>query len=197
MSYWNKIPLFRLLIPLIFGILIAIDSDFAKDFFFYIRLILFAFILSLIYFSRFFSAYKNRWVFGLLIHLFVFSVGVSLTQFHALGKQKSHYMHIPCESCIVVLNEDVVSKEKSYKCEVEVIAVKSGDRWINTEGKAILYLAKDSLSSTLLYADKLAVKGSWKAIPTPLILHNLITKTIYLIMELQLNNMCGREIGIL
>ena len=74
---------------------------------------------------------------------------------------------MPSESCIVVLNEDVVSKEKSYKCEVEVIAVKSEGRWINTEGKAILYLAKDSLFSTLLYSDKLAVKGDWKAIPTP------------------------------
>jgi len=167
MNYWNKIPLFRLLIPLLFGILTAIHSEFSKDVFFCITLVLFAFILSLIYFSRFFSSYKNRWIFGLLIYLFVFSAGVNLTQFYAPGKQKNHYTHIASESCIVVLNEDVVSKEKSYKCEVEVIAVKSENKWINTEGKAILYLAKDSFSSTLLYADKLAIKGSWEVIPAP------------------------------
>ena len=61
MKYWNKIPLFRLLIPLILGILSALYSDFTKDIFICITLVLFAFILSLIYFSRFFSAYKNRW----------------------------------------------------------------------------------------------------------------------------------------
>ena len=167
MNYWNKIPLFRLLIPLLFGILTAIHSEFSKDIFFCTTLVLFIFILGLIYFNRGVSIYKNRWIFGLLIYLFVFAVGVNLTQFHAPGKQKDHYTQVSSGFCIVVLNEDVVSKEKSYKCEVEVIAVKSEDRWINTEGKAILYLAKDSFSSTLMYADKLAIKGSWKVIPAP------------------------------
>jgi len=165
MNYWNKIPLFRLLIPLLFGILTAIHSEFSKDIFFCTTLVLFIFILGLIYFNRGFSIYKNRWIFGLLIYLFVFAVGVNLTQFPAPGKQKNHYTHMPSESCIVVLNEDVVSKAKSYKCEV--IAIKSENKWINTEGKAILYLEKGSLSSTLLYTDKLAVKGSWKAISVP------------------------------
>ena len=143
MKYWNRIPLFRLLIPLLFGILTVIHFEFSKDVFLCIKLVLFGCILSLIYFSRVFSSYQNRWIFGLLIHLFVFAVGVNLTQFHAPGKQKDHYTQVSSGFCIVVLNEDVVSKAKSYKCEVEVIAVKSEDRWINTEGKAILYLAKD------------------------------------------------------
>ena len=61
MKYWNKIPLFRLLLPLILGILIAIDSEFSKDICFSITLVVFAFILSLIYFSRFLSAPKYKW----------------------------------------------------------------------------------------------------------------------------------------
>jgi hypothetical protein len=70
-----------------------------------------------------------------------------------------HFEKYNTNASVVVLKEDIVAKAKSYKCEVEVFAVKSGDKWQNTEGKAILYLAKDTFAELLTYGDKLLVNG--------------------------------------
>ena len=43
---------------------------------------------------------------------------------------------------------------------MEVLALKSDNQWINSNGKAILYLQKNSLSQSLNYGDVILVKGS-------------------------------------
>jgi competence protein ComEC len=78
-----------------------------------------------------------------------------------------HFNQFNANESIVVLKEDAVAKSNSFKYEVEVIAVKSANIWQNTEGKAILYLAKDTASSGLTYGDKIVINGKWSQIENP------------------------------
>ncbi len=124
-------------------------------------------ILYISYFKRYFSSFSKRWIFGILINLLFVVFGVLITQQHKPVNKRFHFEKYSSSASIVVLKEDIVTKTKSYKCEVEVIAVKSGDDWRNTQGKAILYLAKDSLAELLTYGDKLFINGKWKTIENP------------------------------
>ena len=124
-------------------------------------------ILYISYFKRYFSSFSKRWIFGILINLLFVVFGVLITQQHKPVNKRFHFEKYSSSASIVVLKEDIVTKTKSYKCEVEVIAVKSGDNWRNTQGKAILYLAKDSLAELLTYGDKLFINGKWKTIENP------------------------------
>ena len=124
-------------------------------------------ILYISYFKRYFSSFSKRWIFGILINLLFVVFGVLITQQHKPVNKRFHFEKYSASASIVVLKEDIVAKTKSYKCEVEVIAVKSGDNWRNTQGKAILYLAKDTLAELLTYGDKLFINGKWKIIENP------------------------------
>ena len=90
-----------------------------------------------------------------------------ITQQHNPVNKRFHFEKYNANASVVELKEDIVAKAKSYKCEVEVVAVKSGDKWQNNEGKATLYLAKDTLAELLTYGDKLLVNGKWNTIEVP------------------------------
>ena len=167
MNYWNKIPLFRILLPFLMGIIIAFHFQLSTI---YLCIIILATVFGILYISYFkcyFSSFSKRWIFGILINLLFVVFGVLITQQHKPINKRFHFEKYSASASIVVLKEDIVAKTKSYKCEVEVIAVKSGDNWQNTEGKAILYLAKDTLAELLTYGDKLFINGKWKAIEIP------------------------------
>ena len=167
MKTWNKIPLFRLLIPLLIGITSAVYHNFNKLLVLELTVFLFISILTISFFKNYFTTYSRRWVFGVVINMFFLVFGVLITEQNKPLNAKLHFNKFNTDASIVVLKEDVVAKAKSFKCEVEIIAVKSEEKWCNTEGKAILYLAKDSASSHLKYGDELVLKGNWKAIAGP------------------------------
>ena len=128
MNYWNKIPLFRIIIPFLMGIIITFHFQF---FTIYLYIIILAVIcvLCISYFKRYFSSFSKRWIFGILINLLFLVFGVLITQQHKPVNRRFHFEKYSASASIVVLKEDIVAKAKSYKCEVEVIAVNSGYNW--------------------------------------------------------------------
>ena len=167
MKTWNKIPLFRLLIPLLAGIICAIHYSFNKLTILEIFIFLFISISLVSYFKIYFTTYSRRWVFGTIINLLILVLGILITEQNKPSNLLLHFNQFNTEASIVVLKEDVIAKAKSFKCEVEVIAGKSDNDWQNTEGKAILYFAKDSLTELLKYGDKIIINGKWNAIENP------------------------------
>lgn len=167
MNYWNKIPLFRLLLPLISGIILSIYFSFTKEYIFWLLVILFISIGLISSFKSKFSSYYNRWYFGAFVNLFLFFFGIYITESKKPENIDNHYTLYSGEYYQCELIEDIVPKRNSFKCEVEVNRVKLDEEYIKTKGKAILYLAKDSLSKTLAYGDNILVKGEWKIIDPP------------------------------
>ena len=167
MKTWNKIPLFRLLIPLLIGIISAVHYNFNKLAILELTLFLFTSLLVISFFKNYFTAYSRRWVFGAVINVLILVFGVLITEYNKPSNLLLNFNKLNIDASIVVLKEDVVAKAKSFKCEVEVIAVKSANSWKNTQGKAILYLAKDTTSKLLTYGDKIVIYGKWKSIENP------------------------------
>ncbi len=167
MNYWNKTPLFRLLIPLVIGIVFSIYFAFNKELAFNFSILLFIGLNLIFYFKSYFSDYKKRWYFGITLNLFLFFFGIFITEFQKPENKTKHYSKFDSEISAVRLIEDVVVKQNSNKCEVEVIAIKRDSNWVNTNGKAILYLAKDTLSNSLSFGDELLINSKWKVIDLP------------------------------
>ena len=64
MNYWNKIPLFRIILPFLIGIIIAFYFQLSTSFLYVIIVTTVFGILSISYFKRFFSSFSKRWIFG-------------------------------------------------------------------------------------------------------------------------------------
>jgi len=167
MNYWNKIPLFRIILPFLMGIIIALHFQLSTSYLYIIIVSAVIGILYISYFKRYFSSFSKRWIFGVPINLLFFVFGMLITQQHKPVNNRFHFEKYNGNVSVVVLKEDIVTKAKSYKCEVEVIAVNLADNWRKTQGKAILYLAKDTLAELLTYGDRLLVSGKWQAIESP------------------------------
>ena len=141
MQSWNSLPLFRLIFPLILGILLA-DYLFFKQLPI-VNLSLLA-LLFIIQSKR--MSYRYRWVFGVMAYLFVFGVGVWLKT-NSLDKNQGNFFanHLFDDNVIVVELLEVPSKKpNSYKTVAEVLSVNEQPSC----GKILLYLHKelDSLS---------------------------------------------------
>ena len=141
MQFWNSLPLFRLIFPLILGILLA-DYLFFKQLPI-VNLSLLA-LLFIIQSKR--MSYRYRWVFGVMAYLFVFGVGVWLKT-NSLDKNQGNFFanHLFDDNVIVVELLEVPSKKpNSYKTVAEVLSVNEQPSC----GKILLYLHKelDSLS---------------------------------------------------
>ena len=149
------------------GIIIAFHFQLSTIYLYIIILTVVIGVLFISYFKRYFSSFSKRWIFGVLINLLFLVFGVLITQQHKPVNNRFHFEKYNANASVVVLKEDIVAKAKSYKCEVEVIAVSSEDNWQKTQGKAILYLAKDTIAELLAYGDKLLIIGKWQAIEIP------------------------------
>ena len=167
MNYWNKIPLFRILLPFLIGIILALSFQFSITYLYIITAFLSVGILLITRFKNYFTKFSRRWIFGLVIHLFLLVFGILITQLNEPSRKPLYFGKYNAEASIVKLSEDVVSKANSFKCEVEVVAIKSENEWINAKGNAIVYLAKDSISQALTYGDEILITGSWKIIDEP------------------------------
>ena len=149
------------------GIIIALHFQLSTSYLYIIIVSAVIGILYISYFKRYFSSFSKRWIFGVPINLLFFVFGMLITQQHKPVNNRFHFEKYNGNVSVVVLKEDIVTKAKSYKCEVEVIAVNLADNWRKTQGKAILYLAKDTLAELLTYGDRLLVSGKWQAIESP------------------------------
>ncbi len=160
MNYWNQTPLFRLLPAFIVGILAGIFGMYLNP----SSILLFSalpfFVLSVqVLFRKFFS-YKNRWMFGLSAHLLTFLFAYLLTELKTEIHDHDHFSKVKNASAFIAyLNDSKQEKAKSYKTTISVVAVRSADKWINTEGKCLVYISKDSVSSDLSYGDLILFTG--------------------------------------
>ena len=79
MDYWSQFPLFRLILPFVFGIISAIFYQRELPLLGETLITLFALTIILALSRKFNLKYKYRWLFGLLINLTFFLSGYQLT----------------------------------------------------------------------------------------------------------------------
>ena len=147
MNFWNSLPLFRLILPFILGILL---SDIFSS---YILTITSAclFICALL-FHFFVKSYASRWWFGVTISVMFFCLGGYATH-HSLVANDKYYFENNLEERSVLLlelSQEPIEGLNSIRCVAKVLSV-DGKR---TVGKVLVYFEKDS-SDLLEYGSQL------------------------------------------
>lgn len=171
MNIWAQFPLVRLIIPFIAGIVAAIYLPYQFN---YLPLLIY--ILSIIFailvlFKKLNFSFKTSWVYGILIFITLF---ISAYQFTILKTEKfssihfSNYIYSDSTQFVFAkLSDPIIEKPKSVKAVMEIMAIKKGNKWINTTGKAMVYLSKNEESLKLKYGDELILNANFKSTPSP------------------------------
>lgn len=162
-----QIPLIRFILPFIIGILIAIY--FPTQVFYslitsLVLVVLYGLLLSIKSIS---SNYKLKWMFGVLIHLTLFSLGYSITN---VKTNKNQPFNIVQEDNQVMIGEIISPPKKTdrtVKTTINVVGFKSQKKWVPSDGKVILFLQKDSLAETLQIGNYISFTPKIENIPDP------------------------------
>jgi competence protein ComEC len=159
MDFLQRTPFFRLLLPLILGIIVYQYVDFQHwglyaMFFLAIVLMVLPFVIRIPK-----RQFQFRWLFGCGIFLFLFV----LIYFLSGEREKENVFQRLNSRGIyrIELSAAPIEKAKSYLCKVEVVQYFDSTSWVTTRGKAILYLQKDSAASKLLFGDRLMLEAKF------------------------------------
>lgn len=176
MNIWAQIPFLRLLLPFIAGILTSIPLQREIFLLNYLIPALFAFISLYIFIKRLNFSYAYSWVFGLLVTAMCFVCGFQLTVLNTDKLKKDHFSNFldSAEIFYVQIDEPYLEKEKSYKFQAKVLAVKprnpmssSKEGWISTSGSLLCYFSKDNFSEQIEYGDRLLINSKLNEVKPP------------------------------
>ena len=164
MFFFNKIPLFRLVLPFTIGIIAGIYlGDYTIN-----SSIAFAFLVTILSISfcalPFLKkiAYNKRWMFGIPLNTFLLSAGVLTAVVNTERFYPNHISGLDEKQhqFVVQASKNVIEKNKSFKLEAEVLNLFENGKQRIVNGKVILYLEKDSISAAIKYGDILMVNTS-------------------------------------
>ncbi|MFP4366905.1 MAG: ComEC/Rec2 family competence protein [Bacteroidales bacterium] len=159
----KKIPMLRLLIPFILGIII--QDKIGVQLFFVIpaSLILFLLICIILKYEHVNPDYRRIWFYGLALNLFVLTVSMGLTQgrrqsffFTGYNKQDSFFS--------AIIMEYPEEKNNSYRLIIEPEWIIAGDRILGVSGMAVAWMEKNSSAALLRAGDRIVLLGSFREI---------------------------------
>lgn len=167
MKFWNAFPLFRLLLPFIGGIVVAINLGIFVN-----PLLLFAAAISLTAISAIsgqFLNFKFRWIFGIVLYFSIFVCGYSSALLHTPKFDKNHFSKSlkPGAVFMVRLTETPTVKPNSLRAFGNVEFLNDSSIVKSVSGKIMLYFETDSASKSLKYGDYIIIKGILNEIQPP------------------------------
>jgi competence protein ComEC len=165
MRFANEYPLYRLLIPMVLGIIVA---HFIKQFYISIGIVasLFLFVTFWTFRPSILRKYSWRFFSGLLISLLFFFLGYQLLLVKTHSNISNHYSHLDSIShFVVIINTPLIEREKTYKTVAEIQSAYIIDDTIakKVTGKIILYFDKECRPA-LEYGDELLIANKLQTI---------------------------------
>jgi competence protein ComEC len=161
MKFWKQYPLLRIFIAYTMGLISVLITGYHTIFPFYFLLIPAFIIFILAYFSHRFISYRYRWIYGAIVSVSFFLLGMYVIVYKTQINRESHFGRQLHDSDLLLARicEYPQLKEKSVKLIVSVNLILSGKYMIKTTGKAVLYVRKDAFSEKLEYGDALVMKN--------------------------------------
>jgi competence protein ComEC len=164
-SFIPRIPLIRLLLPFIAGIIFAWSSSLDLPEIIFIPVVL-IFIAALIFQKKIVRNSINRKsIDGILILPVLFFCGWGICTVNTANEKNN--AEEKTNSFLVTLLNDPVVKERSVKLVVEEQSERSGGSWKAGREKMLVYLQRDASAENLKYGDKILVYGRAGEIPAP------------------------------
>ena len=146
----RRYPFIRLTVPLVVGIVVALFVSVPQWIgwtFLGVSAICFIVLKQI-------PKYSLTLAVGISANVFLFSAGCLLTTFNNEWEAKDS---LAGYSGFVVgeIADDPKVKENNVSLEINVSAIRDGDEWIETSGRTLLYLEKDSASVLLRAGDRI------------------------------------------
>ncbi len=164
----NHIPLLRLLVPFVGGIIAVVYLNLNLYHILYvfgIGLILYLITLNI---KNLNTHYKIRWIYGVLLYLNFALAGGCLT---ALKYNQSTDSINPQNNKDQLIIGKIIEapqiKEKTVKAILSIKGIKQKDQWVNNKGKVIIYLQNDSLSKSIEIGDIISFEPKLENVPPP------------------------------
>lgn len=132
-------------------------------------LLFFIIMVALAYFKKIAVSYSYRWIFGVVLTVIFFLMGVLITYTH---NEKNYPLHFskfvkPANVYIARLTEPLVEKTSSIKIVLEVTGYHDSTGFHKAQGHLLTYLQKDSNALNLKYGDVIVFKGNLQTIREP------------------------------
>ena len=148
----------RLLAPLLAGIIAAITLD--SEHLLWIPALPAIGLIPFWLLSIRKARYRTRWVFGLMVYLFLFIAGFNLVVLRNEILCKSHFSNFKTSEILAVVIDPPREKEHSWKTVLEVIALKQDNHFIPVKGKLLAYLEKDTGLCMPVYGNTLIINAT-------------------------------------
>ncbi|MBT8326353.1 MAG: ComEC family competence protein [Bacteroidia bacterium] len=164
----RHIPLLKILIPFIGGILLcSFFPNLNLQFGLLFGILLFFVVIGHYYLKKQINS-KLQLVVSLSLLFLVFSLGYLISYYKTPINSTMHFSKLDhSANALVKIVSNPSLKPKSVSCEVKYLALWDSTRKQNCIGKAQLYFQKDSLSQRLKYGDLIVVNNEIKPIAAP------------------------------
>lgn len=167
MSSLNQIPLIRLIIPFIFGIIAYIYFPFDENIIKWALIGGCSLYFILLMIKPLNTNFHFRWLFGVLIFINLALAGYNLT---SLQSSKNHSFNLSDNQQQVMVGEIITPpavKEKTVKTTLEIKGIHANNKWQSSIGKIIVFINKDSLSTQLKTGDYISFSPNIQNVPEP------------------------------
>ncbi len=168
MRAFTTIPFFRIIIPFLMGIVVAINFAPAVVPLFYFGCIV-AVSALFVFLKKTGSWTKNTQM--LLADVFLFLFGMSLVSQAIERRAPGHYSRLTAPGkqakMVVVIDDLPVEKAKTFKFSVRVLQVKTGNSFKKASGRLIVYARKSSAAKALKAGDVILLRSSLREIAGP------------------------------
>ena len=165
----SVIPLIRVVIPFICGIILYTIFEYSLDPLSSIILISIATIAGIIYYFKLRDRYHLRWFFGVNVNFAFLVAGYLLAQSHDHRNGRQHFSNLGNygEMLRLQINRPISEKTNSFQVVARVTHVIANQKAIETKGNLMLFLAKDSLAASLQYGDVIIIDNAVQQIAPP------------------------------
>ncbi|MFN9115850.1 MAG: ComEC/Rec2 family competence protein, partial [Bacteroidota bacterium] len=164
--FWKKAPFFRLLLPLIAGIMAE----------YYLQLpvlVMVCLLLSAILFwvlYQIFSSYRrfrHAYLLGIAIHIYLLSAGIAITMCHELRFDVTHFSKkSDCKYLYRLrIEEPPIERAKTYKAIASVTHLITEKKQFPVSGRCYVYFKKEETAKKLNYATIVYTTSIPKPIP--------------------------------
>jgi competence protein ComEC len=159
--FWKKTPFFRLLLPLIAGIISEHYCQlpvYAVYYFVSVGITFWYIVQKFSSFNRFSYAYFS----GIFIYTWLFALGIAITMCHELRFNAEHFSSYFHKATIysMRIEEPLIEKSKTYRAIASVRQVLYDGNKISVNGRCYIYFRKGALAKklqygSLIYTDKI------------------------------------------
>lgn len=156
---WKQAPFLRLIFPLLAGISMQLYTELPP-------LLLICTVVVCTCCAWLFRylpvqwRFKQAWLPGILLQMSVAGSGALLLYKADMRHQQGFFQNNRTDTSLVLLQieEPLQPKARSFKSTARVIALYVQHRWMPAKGNLLLYIARDTMRSPLVYGDLLVVR---------------------------------------